>query len=332
MTHKVDRIEPVLPELLTRDPFALDAPPEQERLRARPAMTLDWSDILISILLHALILAILLLGIPAWFPDQSPDEKPIEVSLVPEPVPTPKPAPPPAPQGPPPLEKRSSDASSDAPGAPREAVKGEAAPEQPNPGPPQPQQAPKAAAPQPLPSPVPHAETAPKQANAETQRRSAQAVKQPVPPAEMAAITAPPLPEPPKTGQPVAPGLGKAAATGFAVQADQPPGGEEAAVYDAYLATIRDQIYTQRRVLRNYFRANQQVTIGILLDRAGRPIDMGLIEPSDSLALNSIVLKMVALAGTFPPVPATMPGPKLGIRFEFRFPPDREDWERIVGP
>lgn len=293
---------------------------------------LRWYEIAVSILLHATVLLLILVVMPIWFPRPVAPPPPLEVSIVPEPErpvparPTPKAETPPPPAPP---ERRSSDASSEGAAPRSEAKKAEAAPSAADAETAAPSQS-KRATPAPTPEPVrPRPEPSSRQVR--EQPKPLPTLRQPAPSATEPQIEAdvPAKAQTSRTSR--APALGDAAASGFGVESDRPAGGDEAAVYDAYLAAIRDKIFTQRSVLRNYFRANQGVVIGMVLDRDGRLIDLGLIEPSDSLALNSAAQKMIALAAPFAPPPTDLPGPKIGIRFSFRFPDDRAVWEQVVG-
>jgi len=296
----------------------------------------------VSLALHALLVLLILIGIPDWLRrHEMTPPPPIEVSLVvPEP-PKPPPAPPapPAPK-PPPAAPLASDASSAAPGRPSPAKQEEAAPAAPEPGPaaapprkPTPTPPLKVAKPTPAPvvhaaTPVPRSAPGPGPAPASTQRAAE---------SETRVATAEPPPEPARSStahgeQPPAPRTGKATYTGLDVTPlGKPPGGPEAAFYDAYLAAVRDKIAQQRGLLKPFYLSSGDVGMGLEIDRAGRLINTGLLSTSGSRALDYTVNQMVVLAAPFGPPPPEISGEHVFLRFQLSLPLTQADWDALLG-
>lgn len=341
------RIEPVLPlaPLPAYGP-ELAVPAELERLLPRRWADLEWKDPLISLSFHLAILLLLLWGGASLLtPPIPPPPQSIQVTLV-QPPPPPPPPPPqqqqqqPKPPPPKPQEKpdedlshHASDAMAEAPEEPPAAAKkDEAAPKEDKVAPTQKKQEKVTEAPV-TKSPIPPTPDAPAKRTNEIDRKPAPPTK--AKDAEVAKLESL-LPIPiPQSESVIAPSDGKAAIAGFAMQGDEHPGGAMAAIYDAYLAAVRDQIFTRRDRLRTYYAANTGFVVHIELDAEGRVRTDEIAETSGSHAIDFAATQMVAEAAgvtNFPPPPARlqsiMKDGKLGMYFVMRFPSDRAQWDR----
>jgi outer membrane biosynthesis protein TonB len=299
-----------------------------------------WRSSAVSLLLHALLLLLILIGLPDWLRRHQPEQTAIEVTLVqPPPPPAPPPKPAAKPPAPPPPAPLSSDAQSEGPKRPSPAEKAEAAPAAPEPGP---QAAPprKVETPPATPSAKP-APAEPKRAPTPPPPRAALAVPQAAPaPAspsqrkaaetETALATPPPERAPTSRGEaPPAPRSGKAPRTGFSVvAATEPPGGEQAALYDAYLAAVRDKIAGQRRLLRTFYGVGGRLAIRLVIDPVGRLTAFGTLVSSGSYSLDYTVNQMVALAAPFGPPPASLAGVDLVLNM--LLPDSEADWNALM--
>lgn len=340
------RIEPLipLPPPAVYGP-ELAVPAELDRLAPRRWADLEWQDPLISLTFHLLILLLIfwtgesLLTKPPPAPPQG-----IQVTLV-QPPPPPPPPPPqqqqqqPKPPPPKPQEKpdedlshRASDAMAEAPDQPpATAKKDEAAPKEDKIVPTEKKQEKLTEAPV-MKSPIPPTPDAPAKRTNEIERKPSPPTK--AKDAELAKLESL-LPIPiPQSEAVIAPSDGKAARAGFAVEGDERPGGIEAAIYDAYLAAVRDQIFTRRDRLRTYYAANTGFAIRIEVDAEGRLRVDEMAQESGSRAIDYAAKQMVAEAGVnnFPPPPARlahiMKDGKLGMYLVMKFPSDRATWDR----
>ncbi len=340
------RIEPVLPlaPLPAYGP-ELAVPAELERLLPRRWADLEWKDPLISLSFHLAILLLLLWGGASLLtPPIPPPPQSIQVTLV-QPPPPPPPPPPqqqqqqPKPPPPKPQEKpdedlshHASDAMAEAPEEPPAAAKkDEAAPKEDKVAPTQKKQEKVTEAPV-TKSPIPPTPDAPAKRTNEIDRKPAPPTK--AKDAEVAKLESL-LPIPiPQSEAVIAPSDGKAERAGFAVEGDAHPGGVVAAIYDAYLASVRDQIFTRRDELRNQFAANRRVIIRIEIDANGLLKVQEVADTSGSSATDEAVRKMVVLAslGNFPPPPPRllpiMKNGLLGMYFMMSFPSTRAEWDR----
>jgi hypothetical protein len=311
------RIEPLIP---LPPPAAygpeLAVPAELDRLVPRRWADLEWQDPLISLTFHLLILLLIfwtgesLLTKPPPLPPQG-----IQVTLVQPPPPPPpqqqqqqqKP-PPPKPEEKPDedLSHHASDAMAEAPELPPAAAKkDEAAPKEDKIAPTEKKQEKLTEAPV-MKSPIPPTPDAPAKRTNEIERKPAPPTK--AKDAEVAKLESL-LPVPiPQSEAVIAPSDGKAARAGFAVEGDERPGGIEAAIYDAYLAAVRDQIFTRRDRLRTYYAANTGFAIRIEVDAEGRLRVDEMAQESGSRAIDYAAKQMVAEAGVnnFPPPPARL--------------------------
>ena len=324
----------MLPALTSLEPRLLANPPAPAILVV-PALTdvprtvrgaVGLPPTTVSLLLHGLLLLLILLGLPDWLQRQHDAPPPvIEVALVLPPPPAPQPPPaPPRPQARVPL---ASDAASEGPSPPKPAEPAQAAP----------------AATEPGPTAAPARKPEPPRAVSPPLPRSTLAVPRPAPPdsppraAEPAPQTAlaVPAPEPAPTDrgeQPAAPKTGSAPRTGFTVAAAVAPGGRNAAVYNAYLAAVRDKIAEQRRLLKPYYLSGGGVVMGLVIDRAGRLIDAGVMQSSGSRALDHTVSQMVTLAAPFGPPPAEIDGTRISLRFDLVLPTTAAEWDQMMAP
>jgi TonB family protein len=145
-------------------------------------------------------------------------------------------------------------------------------------------------------------------------------------------MSPPPAPPAPtaRGETPPAPSTGKAAQSAFSVAPSMLAGGREAALYNAYLAAVRDKIFQHRQLLKPYYLSGGGVVVGLVLDRAGRLSDSGLLASSGSRALDYTVIKMVALAAPFGPPPPEIGGTRIQLRFDLTLPTTASDWERMM--
>lgn len=336
LSYRVDRSEPALPiEFGAPDDGGLTIAADPEHLKKRPAEDVTWKDVAISGALH-LLLVLLFLGVIDNLMQEPPPTVPqtMTVNLVRE-----QPQPPPqqpAPQQqqeqpkPPPeqdLSHRSSDASSEGPGEPKPAAKGEAAPEQPEKGK-------VSLAPSKTESaPALHDPTPPKPDT--LARKTTEAVRKDPQPSkakddEVAKVEAPQNPSAARRTERLAsPSTGEAAATGFEVMSAEDPGGFDAAVYDAYLAKVRDQIFTQRQMIRRFFTPNGGFVLAIKIDAQGRLQEMEPRQGDFTIAYGAKdMVNASSLPGGFPPPPANIVrNGGVSLYLIMRFPSDRAEWE-----
>jgi outer membrane biosynthesis protein TonB len=331
----------------------------------------DWRSTLLSLLTHLLFVA-LIFALAHWMGKEAPDEPPsIEVQLAPDPEPPPPP-PPPAPRRevpqppapPPPPQTRASEASSVGEGAPAAAKQNEtpsAAPAQKSVAPRIDEPAPRAeptareAAPEPAPpqaavEPLPPAPPLPEEVE------PAPIPAPPVLSAPQAPPTARPAPAPRPAPPPPSLALKKPTAPAHAqpgelkpqvrrpeseAPAPSPqgdasaPAGPLPAVYDPYLAAVRDRAMEHRSLLRAYFGTSRVAAaeIEIELDQAGRFINHDFRVSTRNPNLDDAILKMLALAAPYPPPPIRLaPGHNLQILLIIPFPASFEDWKQAYYP
>jgi hypothetical protein len=343
MARRFERAEPALPfDLIAPGDGGLVIPADPEHLKRRPAEDITWKDVAISSALHALLLLLFLGVIDNLLREQDqvvPPPPPISVSIVQEQPPPPPPPPPQQqqkqePQPPQPKDDdprlRSSDASSEGPSPPKPAAKGEAAPSQP-------EQGKLSLAPSKKEtSPALHDPTPPKpdafRKTTEAQRKDPKPTR--AKDDEVAAFEAPQTTVQTRRSETRESSTsGKDKATGFEVVGDDNPGGPEAAIYDAYLAKVRDQIVTAKSEIRNYWTAGAGFQVAITLDAQGRLMDMEEINNMGSRPLSNAARNMItraSLAG-FPPPPAMLlRDGTLKCRFVYFFPPDRSVFEQAI--
>jgi outer membrane biosynthesis protein TonB len=294
--------------------------------------------------LHALLIVLFLVGLPAWLMRQQAETPPpLEVALVVEPPPAPPPAPAPPPK-PEPLPKvpLSSDAQAEGPGKPAPAKQDEAAPEAPAPGPPAtvdkkpdppaprptPPKPPASAEHRPPTPPVPRSTVHPTQ--------PAPTAAAPVKPTEQETQTAArtPAPETAPTArgeQPPVPGTGKAVHRGFDVVGLEVPAGIEPAIYNAYLAAVRDKIFEQRYLLKTFRYSGGGVRLHLEIDRLGRLQGKAVVASTGSPTLGYTAENMVALAANpFPPPPAQFTGERIYLRFDLILPTNAAEWDAMM--
>ena len=297
----------------------------------------------VSLALHALLVLLIILGIPEWLRRHEMVPPPaIEVALVvPEP-PKPPPAPPPKPivkppePAPPPDAPLSSDAQSAAPARPNPAENAEAAPAAPERGP----QAAPARKPESR-TPTPAAKPAaadPNRGPATPQPRSHVAdappapaasspAHEPAPETKTAASAARPAPRA-SSEAPAEPDNGKAANTGYGVMVVDPPGGMHPAVFDAYLASVRDKIMTQRELLKTFQWSHSQVVIWMILDDKGRVPRFDVAQSTGSISFENSVKSMIARAPYFGPPPPGLQGRRLF--FYIAIPDTQAEWDEMM--
>jgi TonB family protein len=317
------------------------AAPRLERLPGTVRGAVGWRADATSLLLHALLILLFVVELPDWLKRHQAEAPPaIEVTLVPMPPPAPAAPPTPVPPAQVPL---ASDASSEGPAKPKPAEHAEAAPAAPEAAPP----AAPTRKPEPSPAPAPVAKAAP----AEPHRaptpvpRSALAPPRPAPapanperaaaesePQTALAVPAPEIAPKPRGEQPAAPKSGAAQYTGFAVAAAVTPGGRDAAVYNAYLAAVRDKIAAQRHLLKPFYLSGGGVVMGLVIDRAGRLLDAGVMASSGSRALDHTVSQMVTLAAPFGPPPPEIDGARIALRFDLTLPSSAAEWDELMAP
>ncbi len=349
----------VMPTALTyREPRLLPEGPERDAALIAPAAwqaprrrgPIGWRWTAVSLLLHALLVLLILVGLPDWMlRRQTPPQPVIEVTLVQPPPPPPPPPPPqavkppqPAPPPPPPaagpaVERTPSPRRPSASTPPRRPRRPRAAQE------PGPQAAPprKVETPPATPSAKP-APAEPRRAPTPPPPRSALTGAQPAPapasptqskaPETETAMSAPPPERAPTTrGEATpAPKAGKAAHTGLALVAlTEPPGGLEPAIYDAYLAAVRDKIAEHRQLLRTFYGSGGGIAVRLVIDRAGRLSDFSTLAGSGSMSLDNTVRNMLALAAPFAPPPPTIAGTDL--LFRLQLPETEAEWREFLG-
>lgn len=303
--------------------------------------------LLAALLVHGaiplLILLGTLLGLLDWlWRTHEPERPPIEVALVVEPPPAPPVVEPPKPTPPPPRVPLSSDAQSEGPGKPNPAKQDdEPAPKAPEPGPRAAPPAPKAETPAPQPAPKPATAEPPKPPAPPAPRSTLHAARpQPAPaapakPAEPETQTATRAPAPevapaPRGEQPPAPAMGKAVYRGFAMATLETPAGLSPALYNAYLAAVRDKIAAQRGLLKSFRFSGGGVRMHLALDRAGRLTDAAVVASTGSRALEHTTAQMVTLAAPFPPPPPEFTGAHILLRFDMILPSSAADWDEFL--
>jgi protein TonB len=157
----------------------------------------------------------------------------------------------------------------------------------------------------------------------------------PVKPAEpetQTAAAAPPkeVAPTPRGEQPPAPAFGKAVYRGFAMAALDPPAGLNPAVYNAYLAAIRDKLAQERGRLRTFRYSGGGVRVHFTLDRQGRLQQAGVAASTGSRALENTVLNMLSYAAPFPAPPPEFSGAEISLRFDMILPTSAADWEEFL--
>ncbi len=334
MSTAVSRREPRLAPRPAAPSASLAAPLEGRRAPAPGRESVGWNPTGVSLLVHALLVLLIVIGLPEWLLRRHEAPPPvIEVALVlpPPPAPEVKPSPKPPPEVP-----RSSDASSKGRARPTPAENAEAAPTAREPGP---SAAPprKADVSSPAPAAKPSAAEvrhapvppAPRSIITVPQTAPAAASPTPAPPSEhhMASVAPEPAPTPRGADTP-APRTGKAPQTGFGVVVPDPPGGIDPAVFDPYLASVRDKIMTKRELLRTFQYSREAVVLWLVLDDKGRLSDFGVAESSGSPTFEHYAKNMLALAPYFGPPPPGISGRRL--YFYLIIPDNQADWDELM--
>jgi periplasmic protein TonB len=333
---------------------------------AGPFASIDWRSSLLSLLTHLLFVA-LLFALAYWMGNPPPAELPaIEVSLAPDPEPPPPPPPPrpravprPQPPPPPPPVPRASEASSLGEGAPQLGARDDtpsaqpaersqapradkpapqakpaekpeeqtAAPEQPSP-----RAEPTPPTPTPATEPIPAPSPPPVLAAPQARSDSPPAAPPRASPPPSLALRAVPRPAPPRPAEvrPQRRSPESAAPAPSPEAGTKAPGGPIAAIYDAYLAAVNNQIMEHRSLLRPYFGSSQrsEVRIALVIDRAGRLRDHQMVVSSLYGNLDYTINRMVAEAAPFPPPPASIPGDPVVITVVISFPQTLAAWQQ----
>ena len=332
---------------------------------AGPFAHIDWRSSLLSLLTHLLFVA-LLFALAYWMGKPPPAELPaIEVSLAPDPEPPPPPPPAPRevpqpqpPLPPPPPVPRASEASSLGEGAPRLGARNDTpsaqpaersqAPREDKPAPqakpaekpdeqtaapqqPTPRAEPTPPTPTPAIEPVP-APSPPVLAAPQARSDSPPAAPPRANPPPSLALRTVPHPAPPRPAElrPQRPSLESTAPAPSPEAGKEAPGGPIAAIYDAYLDAVNNQILEHRSLLRAYFASSQRTEahIQLMIDRAGRLRGHHVALSSGYGNLDGAIELMVAKAAPFPPPPARIPGDPVVITIVIRFPQTLAEWRQ----
>jgi len=143
------------------------------------------------------------------------------------------------------------------------------------------------------------------------------------------AMSAPPTPAPqPRGAAPSAPSTGKAPQTGFGVAVEDPPGGVHPAVFDAYLASVRDKIMTKRELLKTFQYSREQVVIWMILDDKGRLAKFDVAQSAFTSTFEHYVKNMIAMAPYFGPPPPGLAGRRLF--FYLAIPETQAEWDEMM--
>jgi outer membrane biosynthesis protein TonB len=342
LTYREPRLLPEGPDL---DADAVLTAPAGARAPTDGRAPVGLRPTTVSLLLHLLLVILILIDMRDWWMQKpaAPAPPSIEVTLVQPPPPPAPPQPavkPPEPAPPPPSVPLSSDAMSEGAKRPSPAEKAEAAPAAREPGP---QAAPprKTETPVATPSTKPapaeprHAAIPPPPRSSVTGAPPAPAPASPSqkPAQETETAMSTPPPEPAATARgtsPAEPGTGKAAQSGLSVTLADPPGGDHPAIFDAYLAAVRDKIASQRNLLRTYrgTEFGSRVAAGMVLDDAGRLKNFGIVRTSGSPSLDYTIKNMIALAPAFGPPPPGLIGTML--IFSIELPTTEADWDEMM--